>query len=255
MPDRQISRNQLVDRSHCTRARFMPIASLVIVVGLTASLGYAPTVWGGPPADEAELPAATTPEAGADADAAASESFDAIMDADPTSAPTEGVTPDAAALPPADALPEDAVSVPGASSLRGKMEAGMSDLGELAVEARNDADLVRATCVLDKQDRANDVMDLGTSELLVIRDPSASEQARDFALEKLEAAAGRVDKLVEEAKECAGQQGPEDEANITRNDSDEPRTIPMWDPSAGLGHNQVPPPMDGAWPPIASPIE
>jgi hypothetical protein len=254
MPDRKHSRN------HCTRVRLVPIASLVVVVGLTASLGYARTVWGGPPADEAELPAATTPEAGVapEGDAGdASESFDAIMDADPTSAPTErpNVTPDAAALPPADELPEDTVSVPGASSLRGKMEAGMSDLGELAVEARNDADLVRATCVLDKQDRANDVMDLGTSELLVIRDPSASEQARDFALEKLEAAADRVDKLVEEAKECAGQQGPEDEANITRNESDEPRTIPMWDPSAGLGNTSVPPPMDGAWPPIASPIE
>jgi hypothetical protein len=180
------------------------------------------------------------------------------MDADPTTdavAIDPAATPDAASLPPAQAEPDSSLSVPGASSLRGKMETGMSDIGELAVEARNDADLVRATCVLDKQDRANDVMDLGTSELLVIRDPGASEQARNFALEKLEAASGRIDTLVEEAKSCAGQQGPEDEANITRNESDEPRTIPMWDPSAGLGNNAVPPPMDGAWPPIASPIE
>jgi hypothetical protein len=229
----------------------VPIASLVVAVGLTAGLGLARTVWSAPPADEAPATGAEAAPAG-DVDA----EFDAIMDADPTSdAAGAPPPPDAAdpALPPAQELPE--VSVPGASSLRSKMESGMSDLGELAVEARNDADLVRATCVLDKQDRANDVMDLGTSELLVIRDPGASEQARGFALEKLDAAAERIDQLVEEAKACAGQQGPEDEANITRNESDEPRTIPMWDPSAGLGNNPVPPPMDGAWPPVASPIE
>ncbi|MFO7565590.1 MAG: hypothetical protein R6X02_23305 [Enhygromyxa sp.] len=160
-------------------------------------------------------------------------------------------------LPPADALPVDetAASVPAASSLRAKMEAGVAELGELAVEARSDEDLVRATCVLDKQDRANDVMDLGTSELLIIRDPNTNEQARGFALEKLEAAAVRIEKLVEEAKACSGQQGPEDQVDITRNESDEPSEIPVADPSLGLGENPVPPPMDGGWPPAASPIE
>ncbi|KIG13740.1 hypothetical protein DB30_07586 [Enhygromyxa salina] len=231
----------------------MPIASLVVIVGLTVGLGLGGTVWGAPPADPADpadSAAPATAESTPQSDASAE--FDAIMDADPTSTPA-AVDPGASDLPPAQELPQ--VSVPGASSLRGQMESGMSDLGELAVEARNDADLVRATCVLDKQDRANDVMDLGTSELLVIRDPGASEQARGFALEKLEAAANRIDLLVEEAKACSGQQGPEDETDIVRNDSDEPRTIPMWDPSLGLGNNPVPPPMDGGWPPVASPIE
>jgi hypothetical protein len=135
------------------------------------------------------------------------------------------------------------------------MEAGMSEIGELAVEARSDEDLVRATCVLDKQDRANDVMDLGTSELLIIRDPGTNEQARSFALEKLDAASGRIDKLVGEAKACAGQQGPEDEVDVTRREADEPDTVPMLNPSGGLGENPVPPPIDGGWPPTASPIE
>lgn len=150
---------------------------------------------------------------------------------------------------------EAAASVPGASSLRAKMESSLSEIGELAVEARADEDLVRATCVLDKQDKANDVMDLGTSELLIIRDPGTSDQARSFALEKLDAAAGRLDKLVAEAKSCSGQTGPEDEVDVTRTDADEPETLPIVNPSAGLGHSPVPPPMDGAWPPAASPIE
>jgi hypothetical protein len=152
-------------------------------------------------------------------------------------------------------LDEGAASVPGASSLRAKMESGMSEIGELAVEARADEDLVRATCVLDKQDRANDVMDLGTSELLIIRDPGASEQARGFALEKLDAAAGRIDKLVIEAKACSGQQGPEDKADVTRREADEPDTIPILNPAGGLGQDPIPPPLDGGWPPAASPIE
>ncbi|PRP96350.1 hypothetical protein [Enhygromyxa salina] len=250
MTDRQLS--------HRSRTRLVPIASLVVIVGLTAGLGLGRTVWGAPPADsaadsagEGASPAATPSEAAPGADASAE--FDAIMDADPTSSAATPPPPPDAGLPPAQELPE--TSVPGASTLRGQMESGMSDLGELAVEARNDADLVRATCVLDKQDRANDVMDLGTSELLVIRDPGASEQARGFALEKLEAAANRIDLLVEEAKACTGQEGPEDEVDIVRNQSDEPQTVPMWDPSLGLGHNPVPPPLDGGWPPVASPIE
>jgi hypothetical protein len=249
MSDRQAPRNP--------RTRISLVsAALLVAVGLTSSLGLARTVWGGPPA-EAEAPAESAPE-----EEPASDAVDELLDADPTAdpvaadpsaAPSEGAE-GAADLPPA--LPdESAASVPGASSLRAKMEASMNDLGELAVEARADEDLVRAACVLDKQDRANDVMELGTSELLIIRDPGASEQARSFALEKLDAATARMDKLVEEAKECSGRQGPEDQTNVTRNEADEPRTIPMWNPSAGLGESPVPPPLDGGWPPAASAIE
>lgn len=251
MIDRAAPRNVRV------RAPIVPIVSLIVAVGLTASLSLARTVWGGPPAaDATEQPAEPAPEADP-----APGAGDDILDADPTepvgSDPTAPTTDpsSAAELPAADGLPSAGVSVPGASSLRSQMEAGMAELGELAVEARTDEDLVRATCVLDKQDRANDVMELGTSELLIIRDPGTSEQARGFALEKLDAAANRIDGLVEEAKACAGRQGPEDEAGITRRESDEPTTVPMWDPSAGLGHPPTPPPLDGGWPPVASPIE
>lgn len=248
MPDQQAPRNPR------TRS-FVRVASLVVAVGLTTSLGLARTVWGGPPA-EAEAPGESAPEESA-------APADGSLDADPTDAAAADPTATSDALPSASDLPpvdepvrdETAASVPGASSLRAKMESSMSEIGELAVEARGDEDLVRATCVLDKQDRANDVMDLGTSELLIIRDPGTSEQARDFALEKLQAASERVDKLVEDAKACSGRQGPEDEVDVTRNEADEPRTIPIWDPSAGLGANPVPPPLDGGWPPASSPVE
>ncbi|MFV8750770.1 hypothetical protein ACNOYE_09485 [Nannocystaceae bacterium ST9] len=200
----------------------------------------APRVWGGPPepapapapTDEAGLPAADVESGEAKPEALAEQ-------------------------PDAELLGESSneAGIPDAITLRTQMEEGMAMIGELAVEARAEADLVRATCVLDKQDRANDVMELGTGELLVIRDSTTSEQSRQFAVEKLDAAAGRIDKLVEEAKACAGQQGPEDKIDITRTDAEEPRTIPIWDPTAGLGSSPVPPPVDGGWPPAASPIE
>lgn len=240
------------------RSSLVPITSLLLMGCLTASLGLARTVWGGPPAD-AEQPAVESepaPEQPPSGDAA-SEAGDDLIGTDPLAAGSaEPEAPDTTdTLPAEPVLDEAGASVPGASSLRAKMEAGMSEIGELAVEARGDEDLVRATCVLDKQDRANDVMDLGTSELLIIRDPGTNEQAREFALEKLEAASGRIDKLVTEAKGCSGQQGPEDEVDVTRRDADEPDTIPILNPSGGLGENPVPPPIDGGWPPAASPIE
>lgn len=228
MPDRQRSRL---------------LVSLTVAIGLSASLGLARNVWGGPPAE-------SPPEEAAPAPAAADPSVDPVATATPADLPP-------ADLPPADdvLVDESAASVPAASSLRAKMEEGLAQIGELAVAARDDEDLVRATCVLDKQDRANEVMDLGTSELLVIRDPGTTEQARGFALEKLDAAAVRIDDLVKQAKACSGEEGPEDEVDVTRRESDEPIEIPILDPSLGLGANPVPPPMDGGWPPAASPIE
>lgn len=235
-------------RNPRTRASLASIVSLVVAVGLTSS-GLARSVWGAPPDEQ---PTASAPEASPADD----------LNADPLAADPNAAGPNADASPVPESPPADdvlrdeaAASVPGASSLRAKMESSLSEIGELAVEARADEDLVRATCVLDKQDRANDVMDLGTSELLIIRDPGTSDQARGFALEKLDAAAGRLDKLVAEAKSCSGQTGPEDEVDVTRTDADEPDTLPIVNPSAGLGHSPVPPPMDGAWPPAASPIE
>jgi hypothetical protein len=210
----------------------MSPAKTAALIGALTVLGLAPRVWGGPPEPAPTEPAAAEPAASEPA------SVEPVL---------EGEL--------ADVASSNEAGIPDAVTLRTRMEDGMAEIGELATEARAEADLVRATCILDKQDRANDVMELGTGELLVIRDDTATAQSRQFALEKLDAAAGRIDGLVEEAKECAGQKGPEDDIDVTRNDSDEPRTIPAWDPTAGLGNSPVPPPVDGGWPPAASPIE
>lgn len=236
MPDHQ--------RPSLSRSRSLGLGSLSIVALLSVSVGLAQTVWGGPPAE---------PPAAAEDPSEALAGDD--LGADPTASAAPEEIGDLLEDPGPALLDEAAATVPAASSLRAKMEAAMATIGELAVDARNDEDLVRATCVLDKQERANDVMALGTSELLVIRDPGTSAQSRDFALEKLDAAALRIDTLVDEAKACSGQEGPEAEVNITRNEADEPSEIPLLDPSLGLGANPVPPPLDGGWPPAASPIE
>lgn len=210
-------------------------AKTAALIGALTVIGLAPRVWGGPPEPAPAEPAAASEPA---AEPASDEALGPALEAEP-----------------ADLASSNEAGIPDAVTLRTRMEEGMSEIGELATEARAEADLVRATCILDKQDRANDVMELGTGELLVIRDDNATAQSRQFALEKLDAAAGRIDRLVEEAKECAGQKGPEDDIDVTRNDSDEPRTIPAWDPTTGLGNSPVPPPVDGGWPPAASPIE
>src|SRR5262245_38293743 len=90
----------------------VPIASLLLLAGLASS-----SVWGGPPA-EAEQPVAEQPGP------------------DPTADPAASATDPGTDAPAPPALDEGGASVPGASSLRAEMESGMSEIGELAVEAR-----------------------------------------------------------------------------------------------------------------------
>lgn len=177
-------------------------------------------------------------------------------------APTDGAASDAAAPAEGEAKAAPAarststVSVP---AVRRDMEDDMSAIGDLAADARRDADLVRAACVLDKQERAQGVMELATGEMLIIRDESASAQARGFAVEKLQAAAERLDDLVEQAKECIGDKSPEASDDVTNNDVEEDPTIPIADPTMGGGPDggkpaRLPPPIDdGAPPTVGSP--
>ncbi len=132
----------------------------------------------------------------------------------------------------------------------------MGQIGSIAAEAKSDQDLVRLACIADKQQRAADVMQLGTTEILIARDATSSTQARTFAAQKLAAAGERLATLVDEAKACAGEEGPEELDDATRTDADEPRTVPFNDPSAGLGVlSPVPPAGADVWPPVASPFE
>ncbi|MCA9654366.1 MAG: hypothetical protein KC501_30880 [Myxococcales bacterium] len=143
--------------------------------------------------------------------------------------------------------------------VRGDMEANMAVLGDLASDAKRDSDLVRAACVLDKQERAQGVMELATGELLVIRDANAGADARGFATEKLVAASQRLEGLVEQARECVGDKTPEQSDDVTRNEVDESPTIPIPDPTVGGGAGGgkppgMPPPVDDGMPPsVGSP--
>lgn len=141
-------------------------------------------------------------------------------------------------------------------ALRQRIEAGMEELGELASDARSDTDVVRAACVLDKQERAQGVMEVATGELLVLRDSTSTRDQKAFAVEKLAAAADRLDGLVEAARTCRGDTSPEEEDDVTATDVDEPTTVPVADPTVGGARPPVPPPVDDTRPPtVGSPSQ
>lgn len=188
----------------------------------------------GPPATE-----------GAPAEPDAAPPGDAAAPAADAAAPAEGQAPPATA----------SVSVP---AVQRDMEADMAAIGDIATDAKRDTDLVRAACVLDKQERAQGVMELATGELLVIRDSSATAEARSFAVEKLQAAASRLDDLVQQAKDCVGDQSPDMSDDQTDNDVENTPLIPIADPTVsgpfGSTGPGMPPPVDDAVPPtVGSP--
>lgn len=172
-------------------------------------------------------------------------------------APDEAATPaEPATTEPAAPRPAATVSVP---AVERDMEADMAELGDIATDAKRDADLVRAACVLDKQERAQGVMELATGELLVIRDETTTAEARGFAVEKLQAAAARLDDLVQQAKDCVGDQSPDMSEDETTNEEQQGFLVPIADPTVGgsVGGGKppaMPPPIDDAAPPtVGSP--
>jgi hypothetical protein len=170
----------------------------------------------------------------------------------PAPGAAEGEAPGAAG----DASAAD-VDVRSVGTLRGQLESDMAELGRLANDARKDENIGRAACVLQREERAKEVMELATGELLVLQDDAATAQQRKFAAEKLAAAADRLHKLVEEAKACRGELAPEDQDDDTKTDMGATQTIPVADPTVGPPSNQPqlpPPPVDDTRPPsVASP--
>jgi hypothetical protein len=137
-------------------------------------------------------------------------------------------------------------------SLREAMETDMAELGGFIQEARRDGDMVRLRCLREVQTQAEHALELATSELLVVRDANAPADARRFAGEKLEAAAQRLNALVEVARACAGEQGPEDEDDQTRNEVEEPEFVPFADPTRASSDFPLPPPVDDTHPPVVA---
>ena len=160
--------------------------------------------------------------------------------------------------PPPPPAPEPTVSAADVAKARRDLETAMAELGALTAEAetRTGSDAQLAGCLLDKRDRGREVMEIATSELLVVQDPASTDQQRQFAGEKLDALSVRMDQLVEAARACGGDASPEDDDDKTRNQADEPTTVPYADPTVGGGIPPVPPPVDDARPPsVESPTD
>jgi hypothetical protein len=153
------------------------------------------------------------------------------------------------AAPAPEAPPATPEAVPSAGKSRASIEEAMAELGRLTSAADTDKDVVRAACLVDKQERGREVMELVTGELLVVNDGGSTDQQRQFATEKLGALSDRMTRLVEEARSCTGDTGPERKDDKTRTQVDERPTVPYADPTAGGIRPPVPPPVDDGKPP------
>lgn len=174
-------------------------------------------------------------------------------------APTVAAPPTSDDTPSSQPTGDSAAPAPGAPTrsageVRQNIEEAMSTLGELATDALAESDSVRAACVVDKRDRGSGVMELATADLLVATDSAADAAERGFALQKLEASAGRLDQLVEQARGCLGDGTPNEEDDTATNDVDETQSVAIADPTAIGRQPPVPPPVDDARPPtVGSP--
>ncbi len=177
----------------------------------------------------------------------------------PAASPTAGDasfgTASSGTVTPGDAIPgtsAEAAPAMSAGQARGALERGMTELGELAARARQSGDALRIACVQDKQDRAGAVMEVATSDMLVVQDPATDAQTRAFATDKLGESAEQMKGLVGQARAC---QGREEAANgKASNDSRTPQGVSPQDPtSPGAPAVRGLPPIDPR-PPVASPV-
>lgn len=177
-----------------------------------------------------------SPEAKSDSKAAAKT--------DQSEAEPEAKTPPASDKPSTD---------PGAGTLRKSMEKGVTEINTVLTKARKKGDASRIACVLDKRQRAERVMEVATGELIVLEGQSEAPE-RSFALQKLNAASGKLEELVVQARQCAGEDGPQS-LNVTENQLDREDLVPHNDPTAvPPGNPGVPPPLDPGRPIVSSAV-
>jgi hypothetical protein len=159
-----------------------------------------------------------------------------------------GAAAAAAATTPTPA-PAKSLSV---TEARNTLERGMTELGELAMRARQSGDSIRIACVQSKQDRAEAVMEVATGDLLTAQDPAADAQTRAFAGEKLSEGALQLKDLVAQARACSGREEA-DKAGAA-NDARQPQQVLPQDPTNALPPaSRGLPPIDPR-PPVASPV-
>ena len=140
-----------------------------------------------------------------------------------------------------------------ADELRVKLEQGISEIGQIAAEVREEDDPRKLACVVDKQERAQIVMERATTDILAIEGGDA--QARSFAREKLAASAERMDKLVELARRCQGVEDGGRPESETANTYSDPSKVPHNDPTKDTpGNGPFPLPQDPGRGPVSSAV-
>ncbi|MEZ4382106.1 MAG: hypothetical protein R3A79_12215 [Nannocystaceae bacterium] len=139
--------------------------------------------------------------------------------------------------------------------LRRDMEQDLAEIGKIAEKAQRDGDMVKIACVTDKQDRAEGVMDVATPEIALLQGNTVDSASASFAGAKVEEAALRLGKLLDEARACTG--APAADGNgVSDNLVDEGQGFPDLEPtaSAGYGPGTVPP-VDPGRRAVASPVQ
>jgi len=171
----------------------------------------------------------------------------------PAASPAAAGTPaTTAAADPANTSAEAGTPAMTSSQARGVLERGMTELGELAARARQSGDALRIACVQDKQDRAEAVMEVATSDMLVVQDAATDAQTRAFAGEKLGESAQQMQGLVGQARACQGREEAAD--GKASNQARTPQAVLPQDPtSPGAPASRGLPPIDPR-PPVASPV-
>lgn len=165
-----------------------------------------------------------------------------------------GPAPEEGAKSEAPSGTDQTVDLGSVRSNQQRLESSMAKLGQMAEAAKADGDAAMAGCLQDKVTRGQDIMATATPEIMVLRDSSASAQAKSFAAEKLQAAADAMDNVVSAAKGCSGEQELESEDDVTRNELDRTEQIPLQDPTISPTEPDVPPAVDEGQPPtVASP--
>lgn len=166
-------------------------------------------------------------------------------------APVAAATNVATTAAAAEAANKPAATMP-VGEARNTLERGMTELGELAMRARQSGDSIRIACVQSKQDRAEAVMEVATGDLLTAQDPAADAQTRAFAGEKLAEGALQLKDLVAQARACTGRE--EVNGDAATNDAKQPQQVLPQDPTGALPPaNRGFPPIDPR-PPVASPV-
>ena len=143
-----------------------------------------------------------------------------------------------------------------ANELRSQMMEHLGELKALEEQAKKDGDMARVGCVRDKQELAEKLMeDVVAPDGLVVLDTTAGAKERQFAVNKLDEASVKLGRIVDQARACAGEKGPEEEDGKTRNAVDLDRFIPFLDPTLTPVQPTVPPAVDPTRPPVVqSPV-